>query len=60
MNNAHAVYSLYINNQDKPKKEVEALIIDALRHITFKCKGRGYFFIYEKVEEMLCYPILLI
>ncbi|MFA6788410.1 MAG: cache domain-containing protein [Arcobacteraceae bacterium] len=56
LNNAHSIaYSLYINNLDKPKKEVEVLITDALRHITFN-KGRGYFFIYEKSGRNVMLP----
>lgn len=56
LNNAHNIaYSLYINNQHKPKKEIEALIIDALRNITFN-KGRGYFFIYEKTGRNVMLP----
>lgn len=56
LNNAHAIaYSLYITNQDKPKKEVEALIVNALRNITFN-KGRGYFFIYEKTGRNVMLP----
>lgn len=56
LNNAHAIaYSLYITNQDKPKKEIEALIINALRSITFN-KGRGYFFIYEKTGRNVMLP----
>ncbi len=56
LNNAHAIaYSLYINNKHKPRKEVEALIINALRHITFN-KGRGYFFIYENTGRNVMLP----
>jgi two-component system, NtrC family, sensor kinase len=56
LNNAHAIaYSLYVNNQDKPKKEIEKLITDALRNITFN-KGRGYFFIYEKTGRNVMLP----
>lgn len=56
LNNAYTIaYSLYINNQDKPKKEIEALITNALRNITFN-KGRGYFFIYEKTGKNVMLP----
>jgi len=56
LNNAHAIaYSLYINNKNKPKEEVKALIISALRNITFN-KGRGYFFIYEKTGRNVMLP----
>jgi signal transduction histidine kinase len=56
LNNAHAIaYSLYITNQHKPKKEVEALIVNALRSITFN-NGRGYFFIYEKTGRNVMLP----
>lgn len=56
LNNAYTIaYSLYMHNQDKPKKEIEALIISALRNITFN-KGRGYFFIYEKTGRNVMLP----
>jgi len=47
--------NLYINNQEKSKKEIIKIIKDAIRTIRFN-DGRGYFFIYSMDGTNILYP----
>jgi signal transduction histidine kinase len=55
---AHAIAnSIYVNNQNKTKKELTKLIKDALRDIRFY-ENRGYYFIDELSGKNILHPIL--
>jgi len=53
---AHSIaMTIYENNKNKPKVEIQKMIKDALRYIRFN-NGRGYFFIYDLKGKTILAP----